>query len=398
MKIALNTIAFIPGRMGGVETYFRRLLDSLQEVDTANEYSLLVDSHYADEFPLSNPRFKGVKCNFTEPSFLWFLRGVVRNTVKLDILKPVLNRLPVDVLHHPFSILNPPGLKIPSVLTFHDMQHEFFPEFFSGAEMRTRREFSRKSAREATRIIAISEHVKSSLVDRYQVSPDRIDVVYNGYGAEYRVIEDGDELARAKAKHGLDRPFIYFPAATWPHKNHKGLLAAMRILVDRYGFDGDLVLTGVAKKSHDHILGEVERLGLSERVKILGYLPYADLPCLYNLARLLVFPSLFEGFGLPLVEAMACGCPVACSDVTAIPEVVGDAGLLFDPTSGEDIAEKVWAAWNDEGLREQLMARGFLRARLFQWEKTARETIEVYRKTLETSAAATGASVRGGRP
>lgn len=397
MKIALNTIAFIPGKLGGVETYFRRLLDSLQEVDPGNEYSLLVDSHYADEFPLSNPRFKGVKCNFTEPSFLWFLRGVVRNTVKLDILKPVLNRLPVDVIHHPFSILNPPGLKTPSVLTFHDMQHEFFPEFFSGAELRTRREFTRKSARDATRIIAISEHVKSSLVDKYQIPPDKIDVVYFGYGPEYRAIDRHDELEQVKAKHGLERPFIYYPAATWPHKNHKRLLAALRILVNKYHFDGDLVLTGIAKQSHDDILGEVERLGLSDRVKILGYLPYADLPRLYNLARLLVFPSLFEGFGLPLVEAMACGCPVACSSVTAMPEVVGDAGLLFDPTSEEDIADKIWSIWVDETLRGKLIALGFQRARLFQWEKTARETIEVYRKTVETSSAAVGMPGKGAK-
>jgi glycosyltransferase involved in cell wall biosynthesis len=207
-----------------------------------------------------------------------------------------------------------------------------------------------------------------------------------------------DELERVRAEHGLDRPFMYFPAATWPHKNHKKLLAALKILTDRYDFDGHLVLTGIAMKSHGDILDEVEQLGLTEQVKILGYLPYADLPFLYNLARLLVFPSLFEGFGLPLVEAMACGCPVVCSEVTAMPEIAGDAALLFDPTFEEDIADKVWAVWNDDGMRERLITRGFERARLFRWEKTARETIEVYRRTVETSSAETGLLREGAKP
>ena len=394
MNIAFNTTAFIPGRMGGTETYFRQLLETLQKVDAENSYSLLIDSHYASEFPLSNPRFNQVKCNFTEPSFLWFVRGVLRNALKVDILKPVLNRLPVDLIHHPFSILNPPGLKIPSVLTFHDMQHEFLPQFFSGKEMRTGRELSRESAEKATRIIAISGHVKTSLVEKYQVPADKVDVVYNGYGEEYRVIDDRDELERVRSRYGLDRPFLYFPAATWPHKNHRRLLAALRILVDRYRFDGQLVLTGISMKAHDEILGEIGRLDLGEQVKILGYLPYSELPYLYNLARLLVFPSLFEGFGLPLVEAMACGCPVVCSDVTAIPEVVGPAGLLFNPNAEEDIAAKVWSAWNDEELRKELVAQGFQRAELFRWENTALQTIEVYKKALGVAPSSAGAPGR----
>jgi glycosyltransferase involved in cell wall biosynthesis len=395
MRIALNTTAFIPGKMGGIETYFRKILACLQKVNTGDDYFLLVDSHYTDEYLLTSPNFNKVMCNFTEPSLLWFIRGVLRNTLKFDILKPVLNRLPVDIIHHPFSTLIPPGLKIPSVLTFHDIQHEFFPEFFVGAEMKNRRDFSRRSAIEATRIIAISEHVKSSLVDKYQVSPDKIDVVYNGYGHEYQVMDSDRELELVKMKYALDRPFMYYPAATWPHKNHKKLLEAMRLLSDKYNFDGNLVLTGVAKQSNNEILGDIDRLRLTDRVKILGYLPYGDIPSLYNLARLLVYPSLFEGFGLPLVEAMACGCPIVCSNVTAMPEVVKNAALFFTPTSEEDIADKIWSVWNDDSLRGQLVLKGRERVKQFQWERSARETIEVYRKALVVSASATKISPKG---
>jgi glycosyltransferase involved in cell wall biosynthesis len=124
-------------------------------------------------------------------------------------------------------------------------------------------------------------------------------------------------------------------------------------------------------------------MGLEDTVKVLGYLPYDHLPYLYTLARLLVYPSLFEGFGIPLIEAMALGCPVACSNVTSIPEVIGDAGVTFDPASVEDIAEKVSGLWNDESLRRDLRIKGLERVRVFTWENTARETIKVYKKAAD---------------
>ncbi len=163
------------------------------------------------------------------------------------------------------------------------------------------------------------------------------------------------------------------------------LLAAVGLLKEKYLFDGQLVLTGIAKKSNDEILQEIAMLKLDDAVKILGYIPYEDLPYLYNMARLLVFPSLFEGFGIPLVEAMACGCPIVCSNATSIPEVVGDAGVIFDPFSPEDMAEKIWQLWNDDVKLQDMRIWGMERAKLFSWDNTARQTIEVYRKALETT-------------
>jgi glycosyltransferase involved in cell wall biosynthesis len=371
--------------MGGLETYLRNLLDSLQRIDHDNSYVVLCDDHYAKEFQLFNESFRIVSMNYTQPSLMWLVRGVLRNTVKLDILRPAFNRLKVDAIHHPFSILNPMSIKLPSVLTFVDMQHEFLPQFFSPSEMKMRKEFSRPSAEQATRIIAISEHVKSSLVERYGISPRKIDVIYLGYDSRYRVYDTGI-LQETRSKYGLHRPFMYYPGATWPHKNHKMLLAALSIMKNRYPFDGQLVLTGIAKKSYSDILEEMRRSGLGDMVKVLGYLPYEELPYLYNLARIMVFPSLFEGFGIPLVEAMACGCPIACSNATSIPEVVGDAGVIFDPYSPEDMAEKIWKLWNDEKQLKAMRVRGMERAKMFNWEDTARRTIEVYRKAVERSA------------
>jgi len=262
------------------------------------------------------------------------------------------------------------------------MQHEFYPQFFSEQEMQFRNTNFRPSVEAATRVIAISEFTKKCLVERYGTDPDKVDVVYLGYGPQYRVIDDSDKLESIRCKYDLQRPFLYYPAATWPHKNHIALLEALKLLVDRHGFDGGLVLTGIPMQSHNGILQHVERLGLNRLVKVLGYLDYDELPFIYNLARLMVFPSLFEGFGIPLVEAMACGCPVTCSSSTSLPEVAGETGVMFDASSPEDIAGKINQLWNDDARLEEMSKTGIERARMFQWEATARATRAVYEKAI----------------
>ena len=185
MRIGFNLVAFLPGSMGGMETSCRNLLFALQDVDRENDYSILCDIHYQDEILLKNPHFNIHACNYSKPSFRWLLRGIIRNTVKFDILTRFMDSLDVDVIHHPFSFLNPLHCRIPSVLTFHDMQHEFFPEYFSSYEMKIRREFYRPSPGLANRVIAISEHAKSCLVDRYGINPQKIDVIYNGFNPSF---------------------------------------------------------------------------------------------------------------------------------------------------------------------------------------------------------------------
>jgi glycosyltransferase involved in cell wall biosynthesis len=384
MRIGLNIIGLAVGAWGGVETYFRNLLQYLQKVDSRNEYTLLIDDRNVPHFPLSNPAFSRRIYRFARPSFPWFMRAALRRTIHVDILKPVLNLTSFDVMHHPFTTLNPRGLKSPSVLTFWDMQQEFFPEFFTIQELRQRRRTYRSSAEEARRIIVSSEFTKQCLVERYRIVPDKIDVIYTGYGPAYRIIDDRDALDRVRKKYKLSRPFLFYPAASWPHKNHRTLLAALRILCDRPGFDGELVLTGIAMQAHGDVLREIERLGLSDRVKVLGYLPYEELPFLYNLARLMVFPSLFEGFGIPLVEAMACGCPVVCSRAASIPEIVGEAGVTFNPLSAEDIAETVNSVWRDDSRIKEMRELGSERTKLFTWETTARKTIETYEQACKS--------------
>lgn len=380
MIIGINAITFVPGKIGGMETYLRNLVDRIQRVDTGDSYLLLCDRRFAGEFPITGKNLRVQHVDYARPSLNWLLRGVLRSTLNLDPLKREMRNIEVDLMHHPFTVVTPLGTGIPSVLTFWDMQHEFFPEFFDRLELRKRRRIYPASAKEAERIIVSSSYTGECLVERYGIKAEKIEVIATGYGPEYRVIDDLEGLQRVRAKYALERPFLFYPAGTWPHKNHKNLLAALKILKERYRFDGELLLTGIAMQAQGEIAAEIERLGLSGSVRSLGYLPSDELPYFYNLARLLVFPSLFEGFGIPLVEAMACGCPVVCSNLTSLPEVAGDAGVLFDPREPDEIAQAVWSVWDDAAVCRGMRERGLSRASLFTWEETTRRTMEVYRK------------------
>ncbi|MBJ6727033.1 glycosyltransferase family 4 protein [Geomesophilobacter sediminis] len=383
MNIGLNGISLYPGKIGGMETYFRNLLYWLQVIDRENSYGVILNEGYVDSFPLPNPSFTLKPFHYELNSWNWKVRGVLRNVLNVDPLRRKIADLGFDLVHHPFNVLNPVSLSVPSVLTVHDIQHEYCPEFFSAADLHKRKRLFGPSCKEALRIISISDFTRSCIMERYDVAPEKIDVVPVGCGAEYRPIEEPAVLEAVRKKYTLDRPFLFYPAATWPHKNHKALLAALRLLRERWGFDGCLVLTGIAKQSHDALLSEIAKLGLHGFVKVLGYLPLEDLPVLFNLAEMLAFPSLFEGFGIPVLEAMACGCPVVCSNVTSLPEVAGDAALLFDPKSPEAIAEAVWSVWNDRSERDRLRRLGFARVPEYRWDRVARKTVDVYRAALQ---------------
>lgn len=380
MKIGLNAIGLNPGRMGGVETYFRQLLYHLQMEDGNNDYTVTCKNTEADFFRLFNPRFSVKQLGFGRPSLRWLIRGVLFEVAHIDIIAPLMDSVAVDVFHHPFSVLEPQGLRIPSVLTFWDMQHEFYPEFFTRSELRYRNYAFRASAQKANRIIVSSEFTKMCLIEYYGVLSDKIDVIYTGYGEICRPIDDHGGLEAIRSKYKLPDSFIYYPAALWPHKNHRALLDTICLVRNKHGLNVNLVLSGMSAARSDELRDEIRQRMLEEVVTVLGNIPYDDLPYLYNLATMMIFPSLFEGFGIPLVESMACGCPVICSNNTSIPEVVGDAALLFDPLSVDEMASSIIRIWNDSTLRDKLRLAGLKRVKRFDWRETARKTRAVYQK------------------
>lgn len=380
MRIGISLVNFNPGRMGGVESYFRSLLEALQRVDRENEYLLLCDERSLGHFPVTAPNFRQQLIRSRQPlPYRWSV-SLVRRLFGIDIRRYAIDALKLDLIHHPFNIMSPKQSGTPVLLTVHDVQHEYYPEFFGERGYRKRHDGTVASLKAARGVVAISSFTKESLVERYQVDPELVSVVLLGRDPSFVRVEAPEELARVKAKYRLERPFIYFPAASWPHKNHAGLLRALRLLLDQGHFDGELVMSGIAEKAQGNIDALVAELGLKDRVRVLGYLEYRELPVLYSLARMLAFPSLFEGFGLPLVEAMGCGCPIACSNTTSLPEVAGEAAVFFDPRDVQQMAQVIGELWNDVDTRALCAARGLERATRFEWDETARQMLGIYQR------------------
>ena len=383
MRVALNAISFKPGTIGGMETSFRNLITAFTMLPGDMCCQLLGDSRYLAGLMPDDIRFELLPCNgFAPRSPGWLARGIIRNITGVDLAASCMAQIRADLVHHPFSLLTP-GAPCPSVVTINDLQHEFFPEFFSPWVLRKKRREYRRAAEDSEGVITISNHVRQTLLEQYDLDPVKVTTVYLAASPLFSRQGDAEQDRLLLRRYGVDRPFIFYPAATWPHKNHTTLLAAFRLLKDTTRFDGDLVLSGIAKQSSTAVRQEIERLKLADCVRMIGYFPMQDLPAFYRCAELLAFPSLFEGFGLPLLEAMACGCPVVCADATSLPEIAGGAALLFPPHDAIELALQMQQVLGDSTLRKRLCRAGLERAACFSWQRTARETQAVYHAVLE---------------
>ncbi len=382
MNIGINLNGFWPGRIGGAETYVRNLIDNLQLIDHSNSYTLLCHEEIMAEIPIASKNFSIRMSSFRKSSMKKLFWSILWNTLRIDPLRAMPRYLNCDVIHHPFALIHREWNRLPSVLTFFDLQHEYYPEYFSRDELLKRRDNYRRSALAATRIIAISQYSKKSLMEFYGIPEEKIDVIYLGSSPVFKQATDEMRMAEVRDKYFFTKPFLYYPAATWPHKNHKNLFLALKAITEKGTFDGELVLTGVATDDYETVLAEISRLGLSESVRILGHVSYEDIPYIYALARVMVFPSLFEGFGIPLVESMTAGCPIACSNAASIPEVVGNAAAMFDPNDFKEMEKVIKKVWESESLRSELKGKGIERAGLFNWHDTAQQTLDVYQRAV----------------
>jgi glycosyltransferase involved in cell wall biosynthesis len=263
-----------------------------------------------------------------------------------------LRRHPVAAFHFPLGVMLPRIQSPPAATTVHDLQHEAYPQFFSRSQLAYRRSVYGWTVRGSRLLIADSEHARATLIDRYDLDPDRVRTIH--LGVEHELFAPGD---RSRER------FLLYPANRWPHKNHERLFEAFA-LARRAEPDLRLVLTG-----HGH-----EGKRLPPGVETRGHVAVDELVELYRTAAALVYPTLYEGFGLPPLEAMACGCPVAVSHVASLPEVCGDAAVYFDPTSVEDIARAI------ADVLARPAAGGIERAARFTWESCARRHDAVYRE------------------
>lgn len=283
----------------------------------------------------------------------------------------------LDLLHS-MAFVTPLVVSCPTVVTVYDLSFKHYPETFPRGQRWYLQSQTARSVRQARRVITISESGRQDVHRFFNVPLEQIDVVYPGVGDEFRPFPPAVVQQFCQQK-GLPDRFILHVGTLQPRKNIPILLEALARLNRP---DISLVLVGGKGWLFEEIFARVERLGLQAQVIFTGYVPAEELPLWYNAASLLLFPSLYEGFGMPIVEAMACGTPVIAAATSSIPEAVGEAGLLFAPQAAEELVERLMAVLQSPGLAETLREKGLQQAKIFSWEGAGRQTAETYRRAL----------------
>ncbi len=286
--------------------------------------------------------------------------------------------LPDVDLFHATEHLLPPFRHVRSVLTVHDLIYILYPEYHLPMNYHFLRLMMPRFARRADAIIAISECTRRDLVRLWHIPEEKIRVIYEGIDARFRPVADPPALDGVRRRYGLPDRFALYVGTIEPRKNLPALFEAWAKLHAPL----PLVIAGKRGWLYQETFARVEALGVTDRVHFTGYVADEDLPALYSAADLFVFPSLYEGFGLPVLEAMACGTPVVTSTGGALPEVAGDAALLADPQDVDALADALQRLLASKPLRDEYRDRGFARARMFSWSRTAEETLALYRRTL----------------
>jgi alpha-1,3-rhamnosyl/mannosyltransferase len=365
--VGVNLLWMVHGEVGGSETYTMSHLRALAAYGNVDrEVVLFALPGFTARHPDLAQRFPIVEAPVSGTS------RAVRVAVEATWLGQRLRERHVNVVHHPGGTL-PLRSSLPTVLTVHDLQWVTFPRYFSRTKLSYLRARVGPSIRRADVVLVNSRYVKETVVDYAGVSADVVRVVPPAVDAIPSEVSDPAEV---RARYGIPEPYFLYPAITYPHKNHLVLVWALSRLART---DIHLVFTGGVASMETTIETEAHRVGLQGRVHRLGRIPRPDLEALYLDAAGVLFPSAYEGFGMGVVEAMRRGCPVAAADTTALPEVVGDAGLLIPPGDPEAWAGAIERLTDDGGLRAELAAAGRHRAAGFEPADVARTLEEAYR-------------------
>jgi glycosyltransferase involved in cell wall biosynthesis len=355
-------------RSAGVHQYIYHLLRHLEQVEGGLSYTVLLgDGELPPDVAL---RVLQSRLPTSRPAWriLWE-----------QLVQPwVLRQIEADLVHGPVFV-GPLLASCPTVITIHDLSFYRFPDLFRPANRLYLKVVTRLSAQRARRLIAVSSHAAAETTRLLSVPPGRIDVVYHGVDPAFRPLPV-DKVAAFRRRQGLPERFVLFVGTLEPRKNLTRLVEAFsRICADD---DVGLALVGAKGWLYDEVFARIEALELGDRIIFPGYVTNGELPFWYNAATFLAYPSIYEGFGLPILEAQACGTPVITSEVSSLPEAAGDGALMVDPYDVEALATGMGRLLADSQLREELQARGRAHAAGFSWPRTAADTATVYRRAL----------------
>jgi len=371
MKIGINAVAAVPGNIGGSEVYVINLLDKLGRFDSVNEYYLFVSENNAELYNFSFPNYRKIVCGVDSSSTyarIFYeharLPGVVKK-YKLDLFHAPQTTAPFMAPHN-------------TIVTIHDTIRFSYPELIPKSLNYYYALDHKIIANKVSRVVAVSETSADEVRKFMDFPAERVVSIYNGVSEAFLKYKH-DEMGS-----GITLPdeYILWVGKPYPHKNLSTLMDAFDLLHKNYTLPHSLVLVGFGGLESENILKKIKSLNLTDKVKIMDFVPNTSLPEIYYRASLLVLPSLCESFGIPIVEAMATGTPVVGSEDTSAPEILAGSGIVVDPKNKSEMAEAMGRVLSDERLKVSLVKAGYERVQEFTWDKTAQKTLKLYSETL----------------
>ena len=381
MKIAVDARFASKSISDGQSAYLHNLLLHLTEIDPDNHYLLLTNE-------LKKGRVAGLRSNYVFQK-IPNLPHKIRRLLKLENIwwrglvgTYLFSRVRPDITFSAINVGPTAYRKGSYIAVAHDLDYIEFPDLYTPSHREKNRSNTELALKEAKHVIAISESTKQQIIKYYDYDKNKITVIHHGYDeALFHNKYTADQISNIRKKYSLPERFVFSLGSLSPKKNIPALLQAIASLKITKCTEIHCILAGgFTSTVRSELRQKTEALGIKENVQFIGYAPNEDLPIIYNAATLFVFPSIAEGFGLPLVEAMACGCPVITSNTSCMPEIVQDAAITCSPTDVQELAHVIDSLFNSNKKQKALNIKGLRRASFFNWEKTARSTLEVFHK------------------
>ncbi|MBU4349105.1 glycosyltransferase family 4 protein [bacterium] len=381
MKILIDASSIV-NKTTGAGQYSLQLLKALSEIDDKNEYFIVLQQTLKDTHPIYTLRnksnfylIKGNTPSVGPKKQFYYYKLLRRNCFKFDLLHSLNSELPLYC-------------NVKTIVTIYDLKYIKYPYFFddfSIIKSRYLKYTMKKGAEKANKIIAVSQSTKKDIINLLGIEQEKIRVIYAASNLElYSQKNYNISNSKILKKYSIKKPYFLYVGEKRPHKNLKGLIQAFALFKHKYDrWNTYLVITGKKYSSYNEYIYEAEKLKIMDSLIFTEFVPDEYLKVVYSEAEALLLISFYEGFGIPILEAMECGTPVITSNISSMPEVAGDAAILVDPNNPEKIADAMYKVRTIDGLREGLIKKGFRRVKDFSWQKAARQVLELYKKACE---------------